>query len=53
MDLPVVQQVKDPVLLLWQLWALLWCRFDPWLENFHMPQAWPKIKKIQLKCSIL
>ena len=22
--------------------SLLWCRFDPWLGNFFMPQAWPK-----------
>ena len=25
--------------------SLLWCGFDLWPENFHMPQAWPKKKK--------
>ena len=24
---------------------LLWRRFDPWLENFHIPWEWPKKKK--------
>ena len=28
---------------------LLWCRFDPWPRNFHMPQAWPKNKKIKYR----
>ena len=23
----------------------LWLRFDPWPENFCMPQVWPKKKK--------
>lgn len=25
--------------------SLLWLRFSPWLGNFWMPQAWPKIKR--------
>ena len=29
--------VKDMVL------SLLWLRFDPWPENFHMKWAWPKV----------
>ena len=33
-----MQQVKD-------LGLLLWCRFDPWPGNFHMPLARPKRKK--------
>ena len=33
----VAQGVKDLVL------PLLWCWFDPWSRNFHMPQAQPKI----------
>ena len=41
----VVQQVKDPALSLQWFGLLLWHRFDPWLENFHMPRAWPKKKK--------
>ena len=31
------------VSLLW-LGLLLWLRFDPWPENFCMPQAQPNIK---------
>ena len=38
----MVQLVKDPV---------LWCRFDPWPGNFHMPQAWPKKQKERKKKS--
>ena len=37
--------VKDPVLSLWWLGSLLWCRFDPWPGNFHMPQKKKKKKK--------
>ena len=39
----MVQQVKDPVLS--QLWyrSLLWCGFDPWLGNLHMP--WVRTKR--------
>ena len=29
--------VKDPVLSLQRLGSLLWCGFDPWPWNFHMP----------------
>ena len=32
----VAQWVKDPML------SLLWCEFDPWPGNFHMPLAQPK-----------
>ena len=44
---PVVGQwVKDPALL--QMWhrSPLWFVFDPWPGNFHVPQLWPKNKKI-------
>ena len=34
--------VKDLAWSLLWLGSLLWCAFDPWLRNFHMPQAWPK-----------
>ena len=30
----MVQQVKDPELLLLWLWLLWWHGFDPWLGNF-------------------
>ena len=33
----MVQQVKDAVLLLQQLWLLLWHGFDPWPKNFYLP----------------
>ena len=39
----MVQRIKDPgVSLLW-LWLPLWCRFDPWPENFHI--VWGVAKK--------
>ena len=38
----VAQQVKDLALALQQLRSLLWCGFDPWPGNFHMPRARPK-----------
>ena len=40
----VVQLGKDLMLSLQWLGSLLWCRFNPWPKNFHMPQAWPKKK---------
>ena len=40
----MAQWVKDLVLSLLQLGLLLWCRFDPWQRNFHMPWAWPSKK---------
>ena len=39
------QQVKDPVLSLQQLGLLLWCGFNPWPGNFHMPWVQKKKKK--------
>ena len=42
----VAQQVKDLAL------SLLWCRFDPWPGNFHMPWAWPKKEKEKEKKQI-
>ena len=36
-------QVKDPVLSLQWLSLLLWHRFDPWPENFHMLEAQTEI----------
>ena len=38
----VAQWVRDLVLLLLQLWLLLWCRFDPWFRNFCTLQVRPK-----------
>ena len=26
------------------LWSLLWCTFDPWPRNFHMPRMQPNTK---------
>ena len=41
----MAQWVKDPALPLQQLGWLLWCEFDPWPGNFHMPRVWQKKKK--------
>ena len=41
----VAQQVKKPALPQLWCWLQLWCRFDPCLRNFHMPQGWPKREK--------
>ena len=38
----MAQWVKNPVLPLWWLGSLLWCRFSLWPGNFHMPQVEPK-----------
>ena len=35
----LMQQVKDPTLSVPWLGFLLWCAFDPWPRNFHMPQV--------------
>ena len=45
----MAQQVKDPALP--QPWRRLklWYGFDPWPGNFHMPQMWPKKKKMVIK----
>ena len=39
------QQVKDPTLAWQGLKSLLWCGFDPWPGNFHMPHTAKKEKK--------
>ena len=44
----VVQWVKDPAGSLQQLRLPLWCGFDPWPRNFHMPWAWFKLNKIKV-----
>ena len=36
----MAQWLRDPVLSLQWLRLLLWCRFDPWLQNVHMLQVW-------------
>ena len=41
----VAQSTKDPALSLLWLWSLLWCGFDPWPGNFHLPWVQPKKKK--------
>jgi len=40
----VAQKVKDLALSLQWFGLLLWCKFNPWLRNFHRPQAQPKEK---------
>ena len=42
------EQVKDLALSWHRLESLLWCRFDIWLGNFHMPGVRPKKKKKDL-----
>ena len=37
--------VEDPALLPLWLGTMLWCQFDPWPGNFHMPWAWARKKK--------
>ena len=43
----MAQRAKDPAV------SLLWYRFDPWRQNFHLLQAWPKgrNKTTKQKCS--
>ena len=41
----VAQWVKDPGMSLLWLGSQLWCMFDSWPRNFHIPQAQPKINK--------
>ena len=48
----VRQWIKDPGLSLQQLESLLWCKFNPWPRNFHMPQLWPKNKSILILFNI-
>ena len=43
----VAQWVKDPVLSLLWLGLILWCRFNAWPRNFHMP--WVQPKKLKKK----
>ena len=38
----MVQWVKNLAWSLQCLGSLLWCGFDPWPGNFHMPRAHPK-----------
>ena len=45
----MVHGVKDLVLSLRQLGALLKHGLGPWPDNFHMPQMWPKKKKKKKK----
>ena len=45
----VAQQVKDLALSLQQLALLLWCGFNPWPVNFHMPWAqWKTTESISV-----
>ena len=44
----MAQWVKDLVWFMLWLRPLLWCKFDPWPGNFHMPQVWPKRKKSEV-----
>ena len=43
-EFPVAQWVKALVLSLKWLGSLLWCGFDPWFGNFHMPWLGPERK---------
>ena len=45
----VAQSVKDLVLSLLWLGSLLWCMFNPWLRNLHIPQEEPKNFKNKIK----
>ena len=45
----MAQWVQDLASSLLQLGSLLWRGFDPWPGNFHMPQAWPKKKRIKTR----
>ena len=40
----MAEWVKDLALSLQWLGLLLWCMFEPWLGNFHMPWTQPKKK---------
>ena len=41
----MLQQVKDPALLLLWLWLQLWCRFRTWPRNFRVAVGASKKKK--------
>ena len=41
------QGLKDPALSLEQFKPLLWCGFNPWPGNSHMPEGVTKKKKIK------
>ena len=45
----MAQQVKDLALSLLWLRPLLWCGFNPWPWDFHMPQAQSKKKSKIIK----
>ena len=49
----VLPGIKDLALSLQWLGLLLWCRFNPWPRNFHLPQEHPtttkKIKRLHMK----
>ena len=45
LEFPGGRVVKDPALSLLWLGSLLWCRFNPWPGNFHVPQVPQKRKK--------
>ena len=40
----MAQWIKDPALSLQRLDSLLCLGFNPWHENFYMPQGWQKRK---------
>ena len=42
---PVAQQDENLALLLKHPGLLLWCGFDPWPRNFHMPWVQPKTER--------
>ena len=48
----VAQWVNHTALSLLQLGSLLWCGFDSWPGNFHIPRSWPKKKKKKKKKSV-
>ena len=48
-EFSVAQWVKNLALSLQRLRVLLWCGFDPWPGNFHMPRAWPKKREKKKK----
>ena len=41
-EFPLAQRVRYLVVSLQRPKSMLWRRFNPWPENFHMSQAQPK-----------
>ena len=44
------QLVKGPALSLQWLGSLLWCGFNSWPRNFHVPRVQPNKEKKKIQC---